>query len=170
MSIRPQEAAESASRFSLRQVFSSADAPPASFARAPQPQLQPQASQPQASQPQAGAHPAFGAAHPAPAGLAMSIPMMGATSVNVSGNSGLKFTLPKMRGGQPAPVVPVGTHASRNLEAGFLNGGTPHTTQETLRLNGIIADLHAKLATSQERLATAERAVARGARRRPRER
>ena len=92
----------------------------------------------------------------------MSIPMMGATSVNASGNSGLKFTLPKMRGGQPAPVVPVGTDASRSLQAGFLNGGTPHTTQETLRLNGIIADLHAKLATSQERLATAERAVARG--------
>jgi len=149
MSVRPQEAAESASRFSLRQVFSSVDASPASVARAapPPPPLAP---------------PTAATFAPPPAATIAAGALLPAAATNAAANSGLKFTLPQMRGGQTTSVLAAGNHGARNLQAGFLSGGTPHTTQETLRLNGIIADLHAKLAASQERLATAERAVARG--------
>lgn len=147
MSVRPQEAAESASRFSLRQVFSSVDASPASVARAAPPPPAP---------------PTAATFAPPPAATIAAGALLPAAATNAAANSGLKFTLPQMRGGQTTSVLAAGHHGARNLQAGFLSGGTPHTTQETLRLNGIIADLHAKLAASQERLATAERAVARG--------
>ena len=169
MSVRPQEAAESASRFSLRSVFGSAtptptphESPPTngdmSFAPPPHVQVHPHA------QVQRSAHEPLrmsdewarrGATH-APA----------AVGVGVGGGGGFKFTLPQMRGPAAPGVRPTapgtGSNIARSLQAGFVSGGAAQTTQETLRLNGVIADLQSKLDSSAERLASAERSIARG--------
>jgi len=168
MSVRPQEAAESASRFSLRSVFGSAtptptphDSPPTSgdtsFALPPHVQVHPHA------QVQRSAHEPLrmsdewarrGATH-APAAVGV-----------VGGGGGFKFTLPQMRGPAAPGVRPTapgtGSNIARSLQAGFVSGGAAQTTQETLRLNGVIADLQSKLDSSAERLASAERSIARG--------
>lgn len=170
MSVRPQEAAESASRFSLRSVFGSAtptpaplEAPPTnvdvSFALPPHVQVHPHA------QVQRPVH--------EPLRMSDEWARRGATNAPAAAGfggggagGGFKFTLPQMRG--PAapgarPTAPgTGSNIARSLQAGFVSGGAAQTTQETLRLNGVIADLQSKLDSSAERLASAERSIARG--------
>lgn len=138
MSVRPHEAAESASRFSLRSVFTGAfeDAVPLEAAK-PHPNAAPPMSAPSAPS-------------------AARAPFL---AVAAGPNSNLKFTLPQMRSNVAVGASAGNEKAVRHLQAGFLSGGTPQTTQETLRLNGMIADLHSKLDASTARCVEGQAAV-----------
>lgn len=135
MSVRPQEAAETASRFSLRSVFAG------SFEdTAESPKLH---------------------ATPAPAALAAPPAQVPALNIAANPNSNLKFTLPQMRSTAALGGAAVGEKPGRHINAGFLSGGMAQTSQETLRLNGMIADLHSKLDASAARCTEAQAAVER---------
>lgn len=130
MSVRPQEAAETASRFSLRSVFAG------SFEDTLEsPKLH---------------------ATPAPAAPPMQVP---ALNIAANPNSNLKFTLPQMRSTAALGGAAVGEKPGRHINAGFLSGGVAQASQETLRLNGMIADLHSKLDASAARYTEAQTAV-----------
>ena len=184
MSVRPREAAETASRFSLRSVFAGAGAgagggeaygygygygwngppspesPPAAgdapfpFAGFPTSAAASMASMP----PRAAGIPAY---HTNPPPAMPLMPSVGNPNSNAT-SSGLRFTLPSMKSAGSTATLNTNAGSARSLQPGFITGGAAQTTQESLRLNGVIADLQAKLDASSERLASAERSVARG--------
>ena len=132
MSVRPQEAAETASRFSLRSVFAGSFEEPLES-----PKLH---------------------ATPAPSAPPIQVP---ALNIAANPNSALKFTLPQMRSNAALGGAAIGEKPGRQINAGFLSGGMAQTSQETLRLNGMIADLHSKLDASAARCTEAQAAVER---------
>ena len=188
MSTRPSQVAEQASHFSLRSVFRSND---------PEPQqhhAQPQQPQPYYAPPQP-THQQQPSQQQAPirfdlGGASVGVPLLplGAGTNGGAGAApatGLKFTLPTMRGnegGVPSHMsagIMAGTTAAataargggggggggeeKKLQAGFLSGGFASASNpEIMRLKGLIDELHDKLKKSAERVATAEQSVARG--------
>ena len=111
MSVRPQEAAETASRFSLRSVFAGSFEEPLESSCTQRPLVR----------------------------TAMQVP---ALNIAANPNSALKFTLPQVRSNAALGGAAIGEKPGRQINAGFLSGGMAQTSQETLRLNGMIADLH----------------------------
>ena len=176
MSVRPSEVATEASRFSLRHVFGSA--------ASPRQQQQPTAAglpideHLDVRRAVARLAPTAAPAPPSEPALPQQLlrfdlggaaGAVGAKNGGIGGATGLRFTLPTMRGSAEASALPlamrVGAAAEggKKLQAGYITGGASKASEpEIMRLNGVIDDLHTKLRKSSERIATAEQSVARG--------
>ena len=161
MSVRPREAAEEASKFSLRSVFAAEPPRPAVVQQQQQPQhpLQPKVQQ--AVAPVAPPTPTA-----QPQGLTFAICNLPTAQPPPSMGNGLKFTLPAMRSAaDAAPVVhrQLAGQQPKTLPAGFITGGSARGDDpEIMRLKAIVDDLQEKLKRSTDKLAKTEQSVARG--------
>ena len=172
MSLRPREAVEEASTFSLRSVFSTAPAAPepATSATAAEPAALQHSQQQQAHPLQYHHHFAQPASPTKPVevpflGLSLGAPALPHAALGGGGGSGLKFNLPQLKKpGAAAARVPSAAalaDTGRSLRPGFLTGGSGDSA-EVLRLNALVEDLSTKQRQMSEKLALAEQSVARG--------
>lgn len=158
MSIRPSDAVEGASRFSLRSMF-------AGFSSE---EDQNQSSTEQVKTNRAAQNPVYthqnvGVNKP----VVMSAVASGANGsihqlpVHTAGS--IRFSLPNIKDTQttqaPSNTMSV---SNKSLSAGFLSGGTGASQGELLRLQGAVEDLTARLKKTTEKLAATEQSVMAG--------
>lgn len=177
MSVRPREAVNEASRFSLRSILGGGGGNggggggeavlPTAVSQEQEFSLEPQ--------PRAQGHfqpPKLQFHINAPVATA-GAPLLPLPTSQTQSTNGLKFTLPAMKGSSAAAGAHGQTEAmrapmsdaggARILKAGFLTGGAARSSDpEIMRLNAVVDDLNTKLKKTGERLAATEQSVARG--------
>ena len=172
MSMRPREAVEEASRFSLRTVFqgngpSVRTATTTAYNMATQAPVQPQPQpQPQTAQGFAYAQPAVYDEESSRLGNAVTKLQGSYAPPPGFVNTGFKFTLPTVRVPETkaSALQPMAynTQNEGTLSAGYLTGGSGGSQAEVMRLTAVVEEMSGKLKKATEKLAKTEQSVVKG--------
>jgi hypothetical protein len=163
MSMRPRDAVEEASRFSLRTVFQGHGSAVRAATTTPY-NMATQAQVP--SQPAHAQSTAYTEEPPRPANAAFNSQGLVISSPPLSNPNGFKFTLPNVRVAESKasalPPMAYNTHSEGTLSAGYLTGGSGGSQAEVMRLTAVVEEMSGKLKKAIEKLAKTEQSVAKG--------